>query len=52
MLKPTYLLSSIALAALPATAFAQEAPQPDDAAGSAASGRLSIRTGKVEDMPC
>ena len=32
MLKPTYLLSSIALAALPATAFAQEAPQPDDAA--------------------
>ncbi|MGH6694016.1 TonB-dependent siderophore receptor [Sphingopyxis sp.] len=32
MLKRTYLLSSIALAALPATAFAQEAPQPDDAA--------------------
>jgi iron complex outermembrane receptor protein len=32
MLKPIYLLSSIALAALPAAAFAQEAPQPDDAA--------------------
>ncbi|HWT41912.1 MAG TPA: TonB-dependent receptor [Sphingopyxis sp.] len=32
MLKRTYLLSSIALIALPATAFAQEAPQPDDAA--------------------
>ncbi|MBA4751857.1 MAG: TonB-dependent receptor [Sphingopyxis sp.] len=32
MLKRTHLLSSIALAALPATAFAQEAPQPDDAA--------------------
>jgi iron complex outermembrane receptor protein len=32
MLNRTYLLSSIALIALPATAFAQEAPQPDDAA--------------------
>ena len=34
MLNRTYLLSSIALAALPATAFAQEAPQPDDAAAA------------------
>lgn len=34
MLKRTYLLSSIALIALPATAFAQEAPQPDDAASA------------------
>lgn len=34
MLKRTYLLSSIALIALPATAFAQEAPQPDDAAAA------------------
>ncbi|MBL8649532.1 MAG: TonB-dependent receptor [Sphingopyxis sp.] len=32
MLKKTYLLSSIALFALPMTAFAQEAPQADDAA--------------------
>ena len=35
MLKRTYLLSSIALIALPAVAHAQEAPQPaDDAAGN------------------
>lgn len=34
MLKRTHLLSSIALAAMPATAFAQEAPQPDDAAAA------------------
>ena len=35
MLKRTYLLSSIALIALPAAAHAQEAPQPaDDAAGN------------------
>lgn len=34
MLKRTCLLSSIALIALPATAFAQEAPQPDDAAAA------------------
>ncbi len=32
MMKRTYLLSSIALAAMPVTAFAQEAPQADDAA--------------------
>ena len=30
MLKTSYLLSSIALAALPAAAFAQEAPASDD----------------------
>src|SRR3546814_309994 len=34
MLKRTYLLSSIALFALPMTAHAQEAPQPDDAAAA------------------
>lgn len=34
MLKRTYLLSSIALLALPTTAFAQETPQPDDAAAA------------------
>lgn len=34
MLKRTCLLSSIALIALPASAFAQEAPQPDDAAAA------------------
>src|SRR3546814_2605660 len=34
MLKLTYLLSSIALFALPMTAHAQEAPQPDDAAAA------------------
>lgn len=34
MLKRTHLLSSIALLAMPATAFAQEAPQPDDGAAA------------------
>lgn len=34
MLKRTHLLSSIALVAMPGTAFAQEAPQPDDAAAA------------------
>ena len=34
MLKRTYLLSSIALLALPTAAFAQETPQPDDAAAA------------------
>ncbi|BBB07246.1 TonB-dependent siderophore receptor [Sphingopyxis sp. EG6] len=34
MLKKSYLLSSIALAALPTTAFAQETPQVDDAAAA------------------
>ncbi|HEV2597125.1 TonB-dependent siderophore receptor [Sphingopyxis sp.] len=34
MLKRTYLLSSIALFAMPMTAHAQEAPQPDDAAAA------------------
>ena len=34
MLKKSYLLSSIALAALPTAAFAQESPQVDDAAAA------------------
>lgn len=34
MLKRTYLLSSIALFAMPMTVYAQEAPQPDDAAAA------------------
>lgn len=34
MLKRTYLLSSIALFAMPMTVHAQEAPQPDDAAAA------------------